>query len=231
MERALGASDLSPPWDPTSHRHTHTPTSVCTHCLGPCFFLTSQASHAVKALRDCKHFFGKWHRCQHDVCSLFGRFYYPTRDVSQHFKSLYMIGEDRGYDDAEVTVLWVKVKLSSQAASVNIKQAPLCYCGDWGPSAAPSDLPGHLCPPRPPRRSGASLQASLQMIYKQQTQATSDVTLHRGQPRSVLRTTRVCARLTVACLLIKFYLEEPTATLRDHSSEAVTRILGNHYDL
>lgn len=88
------------------------PTSVCTHCLGPCFFLTSWASRAVKALWDCKHF-GKYHRRQHDVCSIFGQFYYSIHDVSPHFKSLYMISEDCGYEDTEV------------AAALDKGQAPL----------------------------------------------------------------------------------------------------------
>ena len=126
---------------PGAHPGAHTGPHA-RGALGPTFLRANTAPRAqlshhkpgliLRAQWDRRHF-GKQHRYLHDAGFIPGQLYRSTHGVSQHFKSLYMIGKDQSYDSMRSPLLWVKVKSPSRAECKQWTGSFLLFWWFWAP--------------------------------------------------------------------------------------------------
>lgn len=166
-----------PTLSPRSQRLMRSPgtelTYVCKHCLGPCFsphkpFLQWKLYAIANILEN---------RIDADMIlvSYLVGFITPSMVFPRALNPFLWSAKIAVLRTRRSQTLWVKVKLSSQAASVNIKHTPLCHWADSGPP------PG---PPRPPPSPGAEPACRPHHRWHTNSRLGSPDVMHpRGQPR------------------------------------------------
>lgn len=212
----------SPAARPGAHTGPH-----ARGALGPTFLRASTAPGAqlsphkpgliLRAQWDRRHF-GRQHRYLRDVGFIPGQLYCSTHGVSQHFKSLYMIGKDQSYGSMRSPLLWVKVTAP-----------PRAECKQWtGSLLLGSGDPGRLCRfvglqgstiPQPSteddsRPAAKSHMATYHPLRPPWTSPSGEGSLPTAQRWRTPQRKRI-TKLMIARLLVKFDSEKFTTTHQD----------------